>query len=305
MRRQDLSVSPAAEAHTESTASTAPVRDAVFGSTGVSVDLRTTEAELDELRGIVTEHWLGRIAELYPRDILKQFRLAGLPRYHELASLVDHKSLWPKSARLLSAASIARIRQMSFMQALAAEFGPFGIANEEAVFAEEICWRIVRPYAEGDIGPVHADGWFWDLGHGVTPPGVARVKVWIPLFSEPGMNGLKVLPGSHHQFWPYHAETRDGFAKPQIDFNPDLLAMRLLPIPPGTLAVFHDRLLHGGAFNTGHTTRNSIEFTMFVARNFLESCGYTDRQIDGAAPQWITGAQTAAPAIGIAARKAA
>jgi hypothetical protein len=278
-------VSTAAPVRVARLALYAPVREAVFGDTGVSVTLSATETELEHLRRLVTEHWLNRIAELYSPRVVAEFHRVGLPRYHELASRVDHKALWPKSARLLSPASIAQIRNMEFMQALAGEFGPFGIANEEAVYAEEICWRIVRPLAADDVGPIHADGWFWDLGHGVTPPGAVRVKVWIPLYSEPGMNGLKVLSGSHRQCWPFHAEFRDGITKPQIDFDPESVNLELLPIPPGKLAVFHDRLLHAGALNTGATTRNSIEFTMFVSRESLLACGYTDRQIDGAAPQ--------------------
>jgi ectoine hydroxylase-related dioxygenase (phytanoyl-CoA dioxygenase family) len=108
------------------------------------------------------------------------------------------------------------------------------------------------------------------------------VKVWIPFYSEPGMNGLKVLPGSHRQDWPFHGELRDGFVKPQIDFDQDAVPMQLLNIDPGTLVVFHDRLLHGGAFNSGATTRVSAEFTMFVPRRNLLERGCTPAQIDSA-----------------------
>ena len=59
--------------------------------------------------------------------------------------------------------------------------------------------------------------------------------------------------------------------------------MQLLNIEPGTLVVFHDRLLHGGAFNTGATTRVSAEFTMFVSRPKLLSLGCTPEQLDAIA----------------------
>lgn len=256
------------------------VRNAVFGDPGVTTCLKMTAGELAEFRGLITEHWLSRIGELYPAGLVDEFRRAGLANYHRLADRVNHKELWPKSSRLLPEAAVSRIRQMSFMQALESEFGSFGISNEEEVHPEEIYWRIVRPGMGGDIGPVHADAWFWELGHGKTPSDCLRVKVWIPFYSEPGMNGLKVLPGSHRQHWPYHGEMRDGFVKPQIDFDERAVPMELLNIDPGTLVVFHDRVLHGGAFNSGATTRVSAEFTMFVSRQNLLAKGCTAAQLD-------------------------
>lgn len=256
------------------------LRKAVFGNAGVTTQLAMSPQELAEFRGLITDHWLGRLGEMYPADVVDKFRRAGLPRYHELVALVDHKALWPKTARLLPASAVARIRELPFMQTLAAEFGPFTISNEEEIYSEEIYWRIVRPQAASDVGPLHADAWFWELGHGITPPDTVRVKVWIPFYSEPGMNGLKVLPGSHRENWPYHGELRDGFVKPQSDFDEKTVPMELLNIPPGTLVVFHDRLLHGGALNSGQTTRVSAEFTMFASRRRLLALGCTSEQLD-------------------------
>lgn len=259
------------------------IREAVFGENGFTTRLCMSPVELAEFRGLITEHWLSRIGEKYPSQLVAQFRDSGLENYHRLTDRIDHKGLWPKTARLLPEAAVARIRKMDFMQTLAAEFGDFGISNEEEIHPEEIYWRIVRPGMAGDIGPVHADAWFWDLGHGKTPPDTTRIKVWIPFYSEPGMNGLKVLPGSHRKAWPYHGEQRDGFVKPQADFDERTIPMQLLNIEPGTLVVFHDRLLHGGAFNTGMTTRVSAEFTIFASRLKLLSLGCTPEQLDAIA----------------------
>lgn len=257
------------------------IADAVFGDAGVTTSLKMSSAELAEYRGLITEHWLTRIGELYPAETVSEFRKAGLDKYHQLADRVDHKALWPKTARLLPEQAVKAIRGMEFMKALAEEFGPFGISNEEEIYPEEVYWRIVRPGMPTDIGPVHADSWFWELGHGRMPEDTVRVKVWIPFYCEPGMNGLKVLPGSQRQNWPYHGELRDGFVKPQIDFDEKSLPMQLLNIDPGTLVVFHDKLLHGGALNTGSTTRVSSEFTMFVSRQKLLSRGFTPAQLAG------------------------
>jgi hypothetical protein len=281
MQNRDLGRHAVSGAGQGSSSEGLAIREAVFGEAGVSTRLRMDAAELAECRALITEHWLARIAADYPADLVARFRAAGLPQYHRLADRVDHKTLWPKTARLLPIEAVARIRQMAFMRTLAAEFGEFGISNEEEIHPEEIYWRIVRPGMGSDIGPVHADSWFWELGHGKTPPETVRVKVWIPFYSEPGMNGLKVLPGSQNEDWPYHGEHRDGFVKPQVDFDQDALPMQLLNIEPGTLVVFHDRLLHGGAFNSGTTTRVSAEFTMFVRRQDLLARGTTAERIDG------------------------
>jgi hypothetical protein len=283
MRSQDPKRHSGTESAALAGAERPAIRQAIFGEPGVTTRLRMSPAELAECRGLITEHWLARIALGHPAELVARFREAGLENYHRLADRVVHKALWPKTARLLPESAVARIREMSFMRTLEAEFGEFGISNEEEIRPEEIYWRIVRPGMAGDIGPVHADAWFWDLGHGTTPPDTARVKVWIPFYSEPGMNGLKVLPGSHRRSWPYHGELRDGFVKPQADFDERAVPMQLLNIEPGTLVVFNDRLLHGGAFNTGATTRVSAEFTMFVSRPLLLSLGCTPEQIEGPA----------------------
>jgi hypothetical protein len=257
------------------------LREAVFGEAGVTTRLGMSASELAEFRGLITEHWLSRIGGLYPASLMREFRAAGMENYHRLADRVDHKELWPKKARLLPSEAVTRIRAMDFMQVLAGEFGPFGISNEEEIHPEEIYWRIVRPQMKSDVGPLHADAWFWSLGHGKTPPETVRVKVWIPFYCEAGMNGLKVLPGSHRQNWPYHGEMRDGVVKPQGDFDEQTVPMELLAIDAGTLVVFNDRLLHGGAVNSGSTTRVSAEFTMFVPRHHLLSRGCMPEQLDG------------------------
>ena len=112
--------------------------------------------------------------------------------------------------------------------------------------------------------PLHADAWFWELGHGATPAGAARVKVWLAIVTEPGLSGLRIVSGSHRREWRFHGEHRHGFVKPQIDEDENELNPQLVPMSPGDAIVFNDRLLHGGAVNQGQKTRVSLEFTMFV-----------------------------------------
>ena len=130
--------------------------------------------------------------------------------------------------------------------------------------AERPTGKPVEGRPANDTGPVHADRWFWELGHGATPPGVERVKVWVAVITEPGLSGLQLLPGSHRRTWRYHGEMRDGFVKPTIDEDVESLGLQLVPTSPGDAVVFNDGLLHGGGSSRGACTRVSFEFTMFV-----------------------------------------
>jgi hypothetical protein len=249
------------------------VRERVFGAKGYSIDMHTSEAELEELRTMVLVHWLDRLGTRYSFDVVNEFRIAGIDQYHRLADRVDHQALWTKTARLFSQANVLRIRRMSFFRTLEQTFGQFAISNEEKIHPEEIYWRIVRPGVPMDIGPIHADAWYWELGHGEMPADAVRIKVWMPLYCEPGLSGLKVLAGSHMRSWPYRAERWDGQVKPRGTFDANILPMTLLPTRPGTLVVFHDRLLHGGALNSGTVTRMSAEFTILASKKNLQALG--------------------------------
>lgn len=187
-----------------------------------------------------------------------------MERYHELANRLDHGSVWLKSARVLPQAAIDKIRKMSLFKKLESVYGKFDMADEENVGREGIYWRLVRPNEPADIGPLHADAWFWALGHGITPPGFRRVKVWVAIYCEPGKSGLRIVPNSHQKRWPYWSEERHGFMKPCFDEAMVDLPIKLAMTAPGKAIVFSDLLLHGGAVNTGYRTRVSVEFTMFV-----------------------------------------
>src|SRR5207237_1422761 len=72
---------------------------------------------------------------------------------------------------------------------------------------DELNWRVVRPNQPTDVGPIHADKWFWDAGYGYgsMPAGYDRVKIWIGVYTEPGVKGLTVKPDSHRSnHWAGH-----------------------------------------------------------------------------------------------------
>lgn len=231
---------------------------------GYHADLSFQADELRVLQSHVTACWLNTIQQYAPSNNADIFLKNGIERYHELSHLLDHDAIWSKAARILPQQSVDFIRTTSLIKKLEDIYGSFLISNEENISLEEIYWRLVRPGAKNDIGPLHADAWFWQLGHGTTPPNMKRIKVWVALFCEPNLNGLRVVPYSQQREWKYHSDYRDGFSKPQIDEDESQLDIRLVPTKPGDAIVFHDNLLHGGALNNGRCTRVSLEFTMFV-----------------------------------------
>lgn len=237
------------------------------GDQGFYSDVHLSAEELTRLRTLVEEQWRCRLLTFYPQ---LQDRLSGkeMTDYHLIIKEypeIDHKALWPKRERLLSPKAVSEIRRMPFFLNLESVLGLLGIAAEESIYEQEIYWRLVRPSEPTDVGPMHADSWFWALGHGSMPEGFFRVKLWIGLYCEPGKNGFRFVPGSHKKRWPYKGIERDGLLKPQISLRDDDLDWIPFMGIPGQGILFHDDLLHGGLVG-GEFTRVSVECTLLVKR---------------------------------------
>lgn len=234
-------------------------------NSGFFLGLHFQEHELTIVREHVKAQWIDTIKK-HASQHADKFMACGIENYQMLSHLLDHQSMWGKNNRILPQSAINSIRTTSLFKSLEDTYGIFEITDEENVGREEIYWRLVRPNEPSDMGPLHADAWFWELGHGAMPKNTERVKVWIALYCEPGLNGLRLVPHSHKKEWKYHGEYRDGFSKPQIDEDENQLQAELICTKPGDAIVFHDRLLHGGAPNRGQHTRVSLEFTMLVKK---------------------------------------
>ena len=239
------------------------LQDQLDNRVGYFLGLYFQKQELDLVRSLVQAQWIDNIKRHAP-EYSEAFLKNGIEKYHELSHLVQHEKIWPKENRVLPKIAVDMIRNTSLIKSLEDVYGVFCMSDEENIGREECYWRLVRPNQPSDIGPLHADAWFWDLGHGVMPSGVKRVKVWVALYCEPGLNGLRVVPYSYKREWKYHSEHRDGFSKPQIDEDESLLDVQLAHTVPGDAIIFNDKLLHGGALNQGQYTRISLEFTMLI-----------------------------------------
>jgi hypothetical protein len=237
------------------------ILDAITGPLGFCIE-HLSIMELQRVRGLIAAQYLQRLTQLQP-DLQALAEERGIACYHTLPIAFDHAKSWPKTTRLLDARHVAEFSTMGFFQRIRAQLGP-----SAAISHDELNWRLVRPNQPTDIGPVHADKWFWDAGYGEGSmrPGFDRFKVWMAIHTEPGANGLCVKPGSHRQDWKHHFEERDGTRKPVFDEDPDKIAMELLPLAAGSMVLFNDELLHGGVVNRGTTCRVSIELTVLFDR---------------------------------------
>jgi len=225
---------------------------------------KIAEDDLLVLRSLIQTQYISRLGNLgLAADKLTSSSICA---YHLNSHLLNHEETWPKHERLLSRESVKLIRNCNFIASLSKDFGEFQISDEEKLDRENIYWRLVRPGVATDVGPMHADAWFWELSDSKIPTNMARVKVWIAIHCEKGQSGFRFVEKSHLSKFPYKGEFRDGKLKPQIEIDERKLKIKLFESEPGDAIIFHDRLLHGGALG-GTETRVSLEFTMLVKEN--------------------------------------
>lgn len=168
-----------------------------------------------------------------------------------------------KPARIFSKSLASRflshLKHYGFLDTEAGDF----ITDEENLGYENIYWRIVRKSSASDVGPIHADRWFWDLGDAQFPASHVRVKVWMPLMQDDLYPSLMVLPGSQSKKYSYSFKS-DSFGKKKPIFmnNGVSTSMVTAPVRVGQAILFHDSLLHGG--KTTGSDRLSLEFTLGI-----------------------------------------
>ena len=239
---------------------------------GFSIEDKINESELSKFRKAIINQWIDKIKATSSEAYKKiQEENISIENYHVVSDYLDHAKIWTKSARILKADFVEWFLVSNFAKNLEKKYGKFIISDESNLGWPDIYWRLVRPNQIGDVGPLHRDSWFWKLNaHWCSEilkskKSYYRLKVWIPIYTETGLNGLLVEPYSQtREDIKWSEEERHGIKKPVLinplsEFKPELLDTK-----PGDAVVFNDNLIHGGAFNNGAKSRISVEFTLIL-----------------------------------------
>lgn len=229
------------------------------------VTARISDKDLSLFRNLINEQYL-HILQVNDPTSVKAYLDKGIEHYHEVFfdGVFDHSKVWAKPSRVLGPGAVEAVFNSDLFASLKQQFGHFLVSDEEGFGWSNIYWRLVRPGYQ-DVGPVHADKWFWDLGHGHMPDNHYRVKLWLAIHVEAGKSGLRVVPESQKSnHWRYHGEEKSGMMKPILDEEESDLNLVNLPLDAGEYVLFHDSLLHGGMPNLSSSSRVSLEFTLIV-----------------------------------------
>lgn len=213
-----------------------------------------TDSMMDGARGILKENLnLPNVDNFSKLEILDTLSLNH--------SLLKHKSsrLFPE---ICARSSNDTVIDWFKKQGLPVEF----VTDEENLGYPNFYIRVVRANHCDDVGPPHADRWFWELGRLSFPKGHRRLKIWIPLRQLDDDPGLLIYPGSHLINFSYSGVLgSDGKVRPMFDKSLVKSSLVSAPVKLGEGIIFHDELIHQGS--VGPITRVSVEFTLGVRDN--------------------------------------
>lgn len=181
----------------------------------------------------------------------------------------EHIKLFTKKNRILPKKYLnTLLDKFGLFKKLKKNFKHFKLTDEEKIGYGNFYWRLVRPYPNKDVGTMHKDKWFWDLGTGkMNIKKYKRYKLWISIYGDKNL-GFKFVPGSANIKLNYKFKISDGKKKPV--FNEKILNKNQifsLKGEQGTYIIFNDELLHGGEILKNNVPRVSIECTFQTLRN--------------------------------------
>jgi len=249
----------------------------VFGDDGFSIDVKLRSDELAELRRLTTKSWLDVIDKVAPEK-RAEFEERGIEDYHRLSHSIDHGRIWTTETRTFAPEVVDTIRSFGLFDLFDEECPGYRICSEMPPYGDlgraRINWRLVRPGDGRDLGPIHADYWFEAVmgGWNSAPSAMVKVKIWIPIYLEPGLTGFAYVPGSHLQQLAFSRKRlADGHYKPYFDEADLPTPLKTLDTPCGTAVLFNYNLVHRGANSDNATrTRVSMELTLDVPRRRFE-----------------------------------
>lgn len=185
----------------------------------------------------------------------------GLAKLHKVIDDNYHAELLGKMNRIVPAELVSYLKSTECFQNFGELFGDYFLSDEENIGREQICFRIVRPQKEKDVGSWHKDRWFWDHYRFDTQVKAGRVKAWSQLIGEPELSGLRFMPGSHLMEIKYQAVEQSGKLKFLPEKIGDSQESYQFSGKLGEFVLFNYDVLHVGAKNQGLDCRVSIETT--------------------------------------------
>ena len=242
---------------------------------GFSLEHHIDKTELSNFRKAISDQWISKIKESSPEAYKKILdENISIEEYHLVSDYLDHSKVWSKSSRILNKDFTDWFLESDFARNIEIKYGKFFISDENNLGWPNIYWRLVRPNKSSDIGPLHRDYWFWKLNSHwcyeffQSEKKYFRLKVWIPIHIEIGLNGLLVEPYSQNrENIKWYGEERHGIKKPVLLTPLNKLNPILLNTKVGNTVIFNDKLIHGGALNKGNKSRVSVEFTLIIEKN--------------------------------------
>ena len=216
-------------------------------------------SEVVMLLWFVADNFAKRVKRLLlPPEIEREVLIAGPFNYAKTHHLLKHSEIWPLAERCFTELQVASVQNI-FAKKLPWQFD----ISAEDTHIDKVVWRLVRPGYPEDVGPVHADQWFWDANEWKVPEGKRPLKLWAMIGD--GDSGLSVAPGSHRKKWNFDVEHRHGKLKPIFDPKDHGVRMVPLVVPAGHGVIFDHNLLHGGLPCPPYNPcRVSIEATLLI-----------------------------------------
>ena len=130
-------------------------------------------------------------------------------------------------------------------------------------------FRIVRPLHPNDVGAMHADQWFIDIGETKKEKlsnGAQLLKFWLPIQVDSLTSNLLLIPNSHKNIvnYKYNVLKTNTGLKPVIKNNLDKNDIHMIDNDNGNPIIFNMDLIHGGALNKSNNCRISLEFEFSI-----------------------------------------
>jgi hypothetical protein len=231
----------------------------IDGESGFYSKLTLDLNEVEIIKNIINENYLKVISKLVKNE-------KSIDNYLYLLDnkILNDNKIWTKENRILESRNVKKIKELKFFKELEKNFGEIKITNEENIEKEEMYWRIVRPEILGgssDVGPAHADSWFWNKTDNII--GKRRIKIWISIIGDEENSGFKYIFGSHKKKWHYETQIIEGKIKPKLNNNLENEEFHLFKTKSGGTIIFNDDLIHGG-YVLKSKMRVSLEWTMLI-----------------------------------------